>query len=319
MPEQPKFEKPKLTTDQLKALAELVTKKETAEGFLSFEDFQDWLKAKHLEEKLEGGSLEALIEKQEKYYQSFYGPDFKIDPSQILIGKERLAAIQQGLEIGAVNYPLIMATPQELTADQQNQTEAQFAYHALLKPLKPKGLKIWAETGQERWSKLSLEQVLAGYQPVQVEDFNPQALEQDWIQEIQRVLKQKPGAPKQKPGKLELVLTDSRSEVPPDQKLVNQKGQVVVNQYSFIKMIQNQVQVLTPEQWLILASQKYHQDQTYLSPQTWDWLMAILDHRGQLNEPPVSAADADSNDVEVHLNSNQASSDLDGGRWRLAL
>ena len=83
-------------------------------------------------------------------------------------------------------------------------------------------------------------------------------------------------------------------------------------------MIKNQVKVLTPEQWITLAAQTYQQDRTYLSPNTWDWMMAVLKNKDGVN-PPVSAARASSDGGEVILYSGLAGHSVGDGRWRSAL
>ncbi len=306
---------------------------------ITFNQLSKWLKetkvkGQPLESKLEGGSLEALIKRQEIFYQKMYGKDFTIDRSRIRIDKSRLKAIAKGLETGTVNYPLIIATPETLTEEELAQTEAQFAYHKLLEPFKVQGLKIWAETGaDDRWTKLSLEQVLEGYLPVELSDFDQtpnQAgqipLEQDWAQEIQRIIKLKEVAPKIKPQQIKLIFTDSRQDVPTDQKPIIQSGEVLSNEdfkkiidtRRFTEMIKAQVNVLNPQEWITLAAQLYVKDKTYLSRNTWDWLMAILKNKEGVKSP-VSAANAHSHVAVLHLNSYKAGNSYSNGRWRLSL
>ena len=286
--------------------------------FLNFDSLQNWLKDNDLEKHLEGGSLEALINKQEQFYQQSYGPDFRLDRSTIKIESSRLELIRKGLENGSVNYPLLTVIPDKLTPTEAQMTQAEFAYHKLLEPLKTQGLKIWAETGASRWTKLTLPEVLKGYILVELEDFDVQALEADWQTEIARVIAQKQTAPKIAPGQTELTFTDSRQDVPREQQVINQEGKETANQFSFIEMIKNQVKVLTPQQWITLAAQKYQQDKTYLSRNTWDCMMAVLKNKDGV-DPPVSVAAAGSGGGEVRLVSGYAGGSVDGGRWRSAL
>ncbi len=306
---------------------------------ITFSQLERWLKEENLESKLEGGSLEALIKRQEQFYQKMYGKGFTIDRSKIRIDKSRLKAIAQGLETGAVNYPLIIATPEALTEKELAQTEAQFAYHKLLEPLKKQGLKIWKDAASddpndpERWTKLTLEQVLEGYLPVEISDFDQtpnQAgqipLEQDWAKEIQRIIKSKEVAPKIKPQQIKLIFTDSRQDIPQDQKPITQSGEVLSNEEfnkikdsrRFTEMVKAQVNVLNPQEWITLAAQLYAKDKTYLSRNTWDWLMAILTNKEGV-DPPVSAADASSLGVEVYLFSVWAGIGFSIWRWRFSL
>jgi len=288
--------------------------------YLSYNGFSSWLKTEKtsdgqpLESKLEDGSLEALIIRQEKFYQNRYGNDFELDLTKIKIDKSRLEAIKKGLENGAVNYPLIIATPETIDS---NQTEAEFAYHNLLEPLKKDKLKIWAETGTARWTGLTLDETLEGYLPFEFADFNVADLIANWQTEIQRIIDIKKQAPKVQANQISLVMTDSRQNIPQDQKLINQQGEEVENKFSFIEMIKAQVKALTPQEWITLAGQTYAQDKTYLSQGTYDWQMAVLAHTEK--NTPVSAASAYSNAAEVRLDSADAGVAGDAGRWRCSL
>jgi len=285
---------------------------------INFNDLEKFLKTNNLEKHLAGGSFEALIKKQETFYQKMYGRDFTINRSDIFIETLRLKNIKKGLENGCVNYPLLTVIPEKLSSKEKDYTEAELAYDKLLSP--QKGLKIWAEEGTDRWTGLTLKECLQGYIPVDIEDFKVKELEADWVKEIQRVIEFKKQAHRVKPGEIKLIFTDNRQDVPADQKLINQDGQKVNNEKSFIEMIKNKVKVLNPDQWITLAAQKYHNDKEYLSRNTWDWTMAVLDHKGKKTDPPCSAAFARSDDGGVGLNSGRAG-DGDGGirRWRLAL
>jgi len=305
-------------------------KAKTPEGSLNYEQLKEWLEKNNLADKLlnlEGQPerLETLISNQERYYQAFYGPDFKLGRHKIFIESDRLPLIQKGLANGSINYPLIEVIPETLTKQEKEQTETEYVYHKLLEPLKdkiqPKNLKIWAETGaEERWTNLTLNEWLKRVIPVELADFDIQALEQDWQTEIKRIIGLKKQPPQVKSGQIKLIWTDNRQDVPQKQELINQSGREIQppddNKRSFIEMIKNQVKALTPAQWLILASQKYHTNQEYLSLATLDWLMAVLDHSDKGIDPPVSAACAHSAADGVRLNSGAASSSFGLGRWR---
>jgi len=271
-----------------------------------------------LESRLEGGSFEALISRQEKFYQSKYGPDFKIDRSKIKIEKSRLQRIKAGLENGSVNFPLITVIPDKLTEDEKAMTEAEFAFRKLLAPLKDKALKIWAETGTDRWSKLELAELLKRYIPVTVDDFDAKKLAENWQEEIARIIDVKKSAPKIQAGKVTCVFIDSCQDIPKEQKPINQDGLEVENKLSFVEMIKSKVNAVTPEQWITLAAQLYAKDKTYLSKNTWNWMMAVLKN-GSGSSEPVSAAGANSGSSGVNLSSDVASGDLGHSRWRVAL
>jgi hypothetical protein len=284
--------------------------------FVNFSGLQNWFKQNNLEKHLDGGSLEKLMQSQEKYYQKMYGPDFKINYSEIKIEKDRLPNIKKALESGCANYPLLIAAPEKLTNEEKDMTEAELAYAKLIEPLEKDGVKIWDKEGKDRWTKLSITECLKGYIPVKVIDFNAKELESDWEKEIQRVITLKKSAPKAKENQIQLIFTDNRQDIPKEQKTLNAKGELVENKYSFTEMIKAEVEVLTPQQWLTLASQSYAKDETYLSLNTYNWMMAVLDHKGKKTDPPVSAADADSFSFVVALYSSYASRGDSGYRWR---
>lgn len=296
---------------------------------VSFRRLAEWLKktktpdGQPLESKLEGGSFEALVHRQEKFYQERFGANFMIDLAKISIEASRLPAIAKGLETGAVNYPLIIATPENIDSAQRNFTQAEFAYRRLLKPLKTQGLKVWDETGTERWTGLRLKEVLDGYIPVELSDFNLPALEADWQAEIKRIIGAKKQAPKVQAGQARIVFTDARQDIPKTQKPVNQQGQEVGNLFSFIEMIKSRVKALAPQEWIALAAQTFAEDQeTYLSRNTWEWQMAVLDHKGKTKDasnPPVSAAIANSDGDGADLDSINAGYGCGNLRWRCSL
>lgn len=298
-------------------------------SFIRFNRLSNWLKNEtiktpegktvSLESRLEGGSFEALINEQEKFYQKMYGdPNFKIDRKEIKIEKTRLKRIKAGLENGSANYPLLTAIPENLSADEKQMTEAEFAFHKLLEPLKAEGLEIWKETGDTRWSKLTLIEVLKNYIPVEIEDFDIVKLEANWQAEIKRVINKKKTAPKVHPGKLTLTFTDNRQDIPREQKTINQEGKETENKKTFIGMIKSKVNSLTPDQWISLAAISYAKDKTYLSKNILNWMMAVLKNNPRSSEP-VSAAGANSGSVGVCLHSGKASGGNDGCRWRAAL
>ena len=319
----PKFEKPKFTADQVKEIMEIVMRKEEEipDDALGCKEIKDWLRTTNLEQYLEGKSFEQLIIQQEQFYQKFYGQDFKIDRNRLFIEKERLPLIKHGLEKGAVNYALITATPEKLSKQEQEQTEAEYMHHKLLKPLEKKGIKIWEETGTERWTELTLAEWLKRVLPVELNDFNLSNLEANWKKELARVIDKNKQAPKQQANKLRITFINNNQDLEKDQILINQDNQETTaeGKYSFIEMIKNKVKALTPEQWIILASQLYQKDKTYLTLQNWDWLMAIIDHRDKAPDPKVSAANAYSGSAGVRLYSNDAPLGNDLRRWRVAL
>ena len=316
----------RLTTEIQATTASFEDELEMSE--LRYNKIAQWLKTEtvvvdgktvSLESRLDGGSFEALIDSQEQFYQKSYGADFKIDRSKIRLEKSRMKRIKAGLENGAVNFPLITVIPENLSEEEKEMTEAEFAYYKLMEPLKSEGLTIWEETGStERWTNLSLAEVLKGYIPVEIADFDIQNLETNWQTEIVRIIDQKKSASKIQAGKITLTFTDNSQNILEDQKPINQDGQEVANTYSFVEMIKNKVNILTPEQWIALASQLYVKDKVYLSISTYDWMMAVLKNNMGSNEP-ASAANAHSGTDDVCINSFWADDNNVDLRWRGAL
>jgi hypothetical protein len=276
---------------------------EIPDNAIGIDEFKDWL----IQEDLTF-DIEQQIQQQETYYQQFYGEDYQIDRNKLFIEKDRLPSIKHGIETQTVNYALITATPEELTEQEQQQTEAEYVYHKLIEPLKQQGLKIWAEAGIERWTKLTLEEWLKRVQTVAIEDFDLTKLtNDDWEQELTKVIDRKGEPQRQQPNKLDIIFTDNRQDVPEQPE------------HSFNDMIKSKTKALNPEQWMILASQLYQKDKTEISKNTWDWLMAIVDHRDKTATPKVSAVLALSVSVGLRLDSSYAPPDGSPWRWRVAL
>ncbi|TSD01739.1 MAG: hypothetical protein Athens071425_345, partial [Parcubacteria group bacterium Athens0714_25] len=57
---------------------------EVSDQILDYDEFLSWLKENDLEKFLPGG-LDGQIAKQEKFYQRFYGADFRIDRGKIFV------------------------------------------------------------------------------------------------------------------------------------------------------------------------------------------------------------------------------------------
>jgi Fe-S cluster assembly scaffold protein SufB len=292
---------------------------EIPDNAIGIDEFKDWLIENNLEQYL---NIDEQITTQEARYQQFYGEEYQINRNRLFIEKERLPLIKHGLEKQSVNYALITATPEELTEEEQQQTEAEYVYHKLIEPLEKQGMKIWDKDGAARWTKLTVSEWLKRVMPVKLSDFKVTNLTNDkWQQELIRVIDKKKQPEKQQPNKLQITFTNSMKDMPNDQILINQDNQetTVEGKYSFNEMIKNKIKVLTPEQWMILASQLYAKDKTEISKNTWDWLMAIVDHRDKEATPKVSAVGADSYSGGLNLFSVSANYDYGNGRWRVAL
>lgn len=299
---------------------------------LNYAEFCQWFKDNDLEKYLDQASFEKQIETQEQYYRQrqFYGHDFKIDRNALFIEKERLERIKHGLEVKCINYALIITTPEELTDEEQQQTEAEYVYHKLLEPLKEQGLKIWMEKGafveggEPRWKRhgLTLDEWLKRVLPVEPDNFDAIALEKDWENEFQRLINQSPKPAKQKSKKLEVIFIDNRQNVPRNQTVINQNNQEISipdKQRSFLAMIKNKINILTPEQWIVRASQLYQKDKVDLAGGTWDWLGAIIDYQDQHCAPSVFAASTKFGIAFLGLDSKVPEISDAYSRWRLGL
>ncbi len=285
------------------------TNKEMSE-ILNFEQLRDKLKERGID-----FNLEKAVDDQEKFWQKIYGSDLKIDRSKITKDAKLLKAIEAGFKNGCVNGIEIVVTS-ELSAEETKMTAFQQAFHKLLDS---SGMNIWAKTGAERWTELELEELLQRALPVKCSDFNVEDLKSDWIKEFIRILDANGPAPKQKSNKVEFFFTDTRQDIPADQKLVNLDGEVVENPRSFIGAIANKISFTNPEEEVVMARQLYEKDKSYISRKFWEWLMAIVDHRDKGVTPSVSAASADSLDDGFNLYSYNADYSYDYYRLRVRL
>ena len=282
---------------------------------LNYASLLDWLQGNKLEGYLKGGSLERQLRCQELFYQKFYGKKFHIDRSKIFITAGRLSAIKKGLETGCVDKAMLIATPNRLSEAELEMTEAEYAF---CKIMEVTGIEIWAKDGRGRWTKRTLAEVLRGYVSVRPEDFNAQALEENWSQECLRVLAKLGSPVMQRANKAELIFVDSRVDIPSDQVMVNRGGELVnCDRRDFVTAVKNDIRIVTPEQEIILASQTFMESGKYLAINTWELNSALLKHEGI--DPGVSVAFACSYGSEFCLYSYGAGYSGGGSRFRLAL
>jgi len=274
---------------------------------LNFEQIKDWLKEKGID-----FDLEKAVDGQEKFWQKIYGSDFKIDRSKLTKEAKLFNVIEKGFEIGCFNGIGIVATS-ELSEEEAQMTAFQQAFHKLLES---GGMDIWEKTGTERWTKLELEELMKRALPVECSDFNIDNLNKDYVKEFIRIIKEKGPTPKQKSNKVEFFFTDTRQDIPKNQKLVNMDGEVVENPHSFVGAIANKISFTNPEEQIVLARQMYEKDNSYISRESWEWLMAIVDHSDKNTKPPVSSVSANSNGGELILYSYNADSSDGNNRFR---
>ena len=286
---------------------------------LGYAAFVKWLQDNKLERRLTGGGFEKQISQQETFYRKFYGRKFKIDRGKMFVDPKRLPAMKVGLEAGSVNFFMVKASP-ILSAAELQMTRALYFFMKIIQPLKSNGFKIWAENGTSRWTGLTLEDLLKRGVPVEPEAFNSEAFKQDWSAEEVRVITQAGPAPMITSGLVELVLTSDAMDIPANQIIINKDGKVVeLDDRSYISAIAKNVRVISRDEEIILASQIFVKDKTYLAPNTWEWRRDVVSHGDKGTKPPVSVASAKSNDGELSLNSGGASSSGSLHRLRFAL
>ncbi len=286
---------------------------------LNYAALLKWFQANNLERYLQTGSLEKQIKAQENFYQRFYSKEFRIQRKKIFVDSRRLPAIKAGLEAGCINQAIIKATPDVLTEAEAQMTGAEFFYERLAKPLKKDGFKIWAETGTDRWTKLTLVELLQRCNPTEPEEFS-ETFQEDWVTDEMRVIGEKNGPSKITACAVEIVFTSNEADIPRDQKIVNKNGEMVeLANRSYVSAITKKVRVVSHEEGIILACQLYAKDKTYLALNTWEWRRDVVDHRDKSAKPSVSVASADSDGSEFSLYSDGADNSYGGSRLRLAL
>ncbi|MDI6777634.1 MAG: hypothetical protein QMD77_00420 [Patescibacteria group bacterium] len=257
---------------------------------LNFEQLLSWLKKNGLESKLPGG-LEKQIAGQEGFYRRFFGDNFRIDRKKITVDASRLPAIKAGLEVGCLNYALVKATPEVLSEAEARTTEAEFFFERPMKPLKNDGFQIWAETGTDRWTNLTLAELLQRGNPAEPEEFDAEAFKKDWVAEEARVILQKGPAPKVQAGAVEIIFTSDVADIPRDQKIVNKNGEIAeLDDCSYVSAIAGKVRVLSREEELPLAAQLWTRDKTYLALNTWEWRRDVIPHEDKGVSPRCSGA-----------------------------
>lgn len=294
------------------------TSKEIFNQILDYDEVVSWLRENDLEKFL--GGLESQIAKQEKFYQRFYGEDFRIDHSKIFVEARRLPAIKAGLENGCLNYAMIKATPDKLTEVEVRMTGAEFFFERIIKPLKKDGFKVWAEVGTDRWTKLTLGELLQRCNPVEPDEIKGRSFKKNWVAERLRVLKKKGEAPKVMAGMVEIVFTSNAVDISVDQKIVNKNGELAdLDDRSYISAVAENVRVLSHEEGIILEGQLYSDSKSRLAPNIWEWRRDLIIHQDKSVSPDVSVAYAYSGDDEFCLDSYRAGNSDGDYRLRLSL
>ena len=285
---------------------------------LSYVALLKWFQENKLEKHLSGGSLEKQIKWQEEvFYRKFYGENFCLDRSKLFVSAERLPAIKAGLKVGCLNYVLIKATPEILSEVETQMTGAEFFFQRLLKP---SGIRIWAESGTDRWTGLTLAELLQRCLPVEPEEFNAVTFKNDWVAEAIRLIEAKGAVSGVGAGATEIIFTSDLSDIPRDQVIVNKYGEVAdLDNRSYISVVAKKVRVLSYEEGIILPSQLFAKNNSYIASNTWEWRRDLIDHRDKNVNPLVSVAYVYSRGGEVDLSSCNADDSGSAFRFRLAL
>ncbi len=281
-----------------------------------------WFQDNNLERFLDGGSLEKQIRWQaEEFYgyrklSGFYlGKNFR---RRIFVEADRLPAIKAGLESGCINWFLILSSFTELYSGEL--TEAEFFFFWLLRRFKEDGFRIWNESGTDRWTGLTLAELLTRCNPTEPEEFNLVAFKSDWMAETKRILGKKNPPPKVQSDIVRVVFTSDLPDIPADQKIVNKNGELVKPENrSYVSAIYEGVRVLSHAEGIVLAAQMFAKDKTHIASNTWEWRRDLVDHRDKKTNPDVSVAHAHSNGSEFHLSSGRADYSFGSHRLRLAL
>lgn len=286
---------------------------------LSFKKLLSWLQANDLDSKLLGG-LEKQVADQERFYKKFYGSDFKIDREKIFIEGNRLPAIKAGLMSGCINYGEIIATPNIIEfGEESKMTDAEFFMHRLMKPQKNDGLNIWAENSNERPSGLTLSQFLAKYHPLNPQEVDLLAFKRDCVGEMARVFAKKSLSKRIQPGMMEIVFTSDAINISTDQKVINIKGEaVILEDYSYLSAISNNVRILSNAEGIVLAAQLYARDGSYIACDTFEWRRDMADCSSG-NELPGSVSFFRSVNNEIRLSLCYANQSISNRRFRLSL
>jgi len=271
---------------------------------LNYAALLKWFQDNKLERFLSTGSLEKNIKEQEIFYQRFYGKSFRIDRKKIFVDAWRLPAIKVGLKAGSINIALLKATPEIQSEVEIQMTEVEFFFDRIMKPLKENSFRIWAEEGVDRWTNLKLAEFLRRCSPTEPEDFDAEAFKKDWAKEIIRIIKKKRVLPNVTTGALEIIFTSNLVNIPSDQIIVNKNGEIVTpDDRSYVSAIAKNVRVLSNAEGIILASQLFAKDGTYLAPNTWEWRRDLVEHQDKKTSPFASVAIVDSGGHEFGLSS----------------
>jgi hypothetical protein len=134
---------------------------------------------------------------------------------------------------------------------------------------------------------------------------------------------------------LKIVFTDSRSQIPKEQNAVNIFGwERKMNDRHIFETIKQEIQALTIQEWLILASQLFDRDGTILSKDQNNWLASVCrdnwktDRDGTIRKGAPATIWIDIRQPFLYMGYNNGAYNIDRGesrhrlenaRWRSAL
>ncbi len=295
-------------------------------GSWGVNELRQWLVTEGLESRLEGGSLEHWIARAETAYADG-ALGFPLDRTKIRfeVTAEKLARLKVGIEAGSISgavveaYPTLadLATPsgkpvrsaKELKRLRDMPITEFFAQHfgARAGALYEKDDRIrewktlrWATDGGETISvRMLRESEARGLAPTEWTAMNG-SLTQGYKDAHKAVYEALPRQPRvsDRLGQARLVFTDVRTDVPQTTKLLTSNGTLSgvlqKDDLSFIRLVQEAAPLITPTEFLALASVLSDPKVTgsYIDPKTWELLDAIT---------PSGAANGDSNSVGLRL------------------
>lgn len=241
-----------------------------------------WLEGTGLEKFLLGQNFIKLLVWQFAYYKIFFGDDFDLNWDEVAIDASRLDLIATGLKSGAVNYPLLVCTPATIPPEKKDWTETQYFFEQLFQPLQLGTCSIFGnsipplkQAKEQLYSQLDQATCVANYRALSLSDFSQENWAIEPKTELLRLAALKKEIPRVEPNKFELIFTNASWENYRPGIVINQLGEKVSVDGSFVSLILQKVPILSPTQALVLFSQLYYADRLLPQQHTWEWLMAL--------------------------------------------
>lgn len=270
---------------------------------------RQWLKSEGLEEKLEGGSLDHwLWRAMDAYADGALGFLFDHSAIRFEATPEKLARLKAGIETGLITGAVVVAYPTEedlykamrMTGRSARENRKRLK-QILAMPVteflaehfscrsgilfeKEIRIKAWREL---RWptddGESLRERFFAESKHASLDPAHWGTLVREYIEVHKDVYEELPPQPKLETrlGRAKLTFMDTRKEVPLTAKLLRSDGTVSIypqgEGLSFVRLLQEDVPLPTPTEFLALASilAEPKDPSTYPNPGTWEWLGAI--------------------------------------------